>query len=189
LRPRSLALLTPPRRPQYFINFVVDNLLGMLLNWIFLRLVEMYAAKYTTRLQSGNYGQEDPVATWGLQVGVWIVIIILVKVLVLFAFIIPLRTPLYIASDVLLHPLDSLPHLELLFVMIFVPMVLNILQFWVQDSFLMHRPEGFQPLASEDEEVDGADDARADPAADATAPPSSQTPSLWERSRSERKAN
>jgi hypothetical protein len=50
------------------------------------------------------------------------------------------RLPLLLFGEFLLEPFTLYPKLELLFVMMLAPVVLNSLMFWVTDSFLKRKP-------------------------------------------------
>lgn len=125
----------------YFIIYIVDNVVGVLLNLVVLLAIEKVASKYTDRLKSGVYVTGDghnPHTTWCLQLTLWLLVVILVKLIIFFAIVIPLKGPLYDGGDYLLQGLDEYPRLELVFVMIIVPTIVNTLQFWIQDNFLMN---------------------------------------------------
>jgi len=48
---------------------------------------------------------------------------------------------------VLLGWLEANPQAELVFVMVFVPLVMNCMQFWVQDTFLKDRAQQSKSIA------------------------------------------
>lgn len=48
----------------------------------------------------------------------------------------------------LLSSLEETPRLELIVVMVFSPLVMNLLQFWVQDTFLKEGRKAFPPMES-----------------------------------------
>jgi len=48
----------------------------------------------------------------------------------------------------LLSRLEETPRLELIVVMVFCPLVMNLLQFWVQDTFLKESKRAFPPMES-----------------------------------------
>jgi store-operated calcium entry regulator len=121
----------------YFMNFVVDNFIGIPLNVLFLKLSSLIGKRLgTNKLESGNYGDPPRNSIWALQLGVWILIITLVKFILLLAFIMPLRDQLYYIGEHTLGKTEGHPKLELVVVMVLVPLAFNIFGFWVQDSFL-----------------------------------------------------
>ena len=124
----------------YFVNITIDTTIGVLFCYGFLQLVLHLSEKRGwSRMQTGRYcrsssGKLDWVA-WGLQLTVWCAIVATVKC--------ALAGTIYLSSGVLgavgsllLSWLESYPQAELVFVMVFVPLVMNCMQFWVQDTFL-----------------------------------------------------
>lgn len=65
-------------------------------------------------------------------------IVVIVKLVIFFGLVWPLAKYWYIAGDWMLKPMDPYPKFELFFVMVIIPMILNVLQFWIQDNYLMH---------------------------------------------------
>jgi len=51
------------------------------------------------------------------------------------------KKPLYVAGAWLMSGLVNYPRLELAVVMIIVPLIFNVIQFWVQDNFLMNNDD------------------------------------------------
>uniref|UniRef100_A0AAV1TDX3 Uncharacterized protein n=1 Tax=Peronospora matthiolae TaxID=2874970 RepID=A0AAV1TDX3_9STRA len=56
---------------------------------------------------------------------------------VIYAF----STPLGWMGSLLFYPVHNHPKIELLIVMIGCPLVMNMMQFWIQDSFLMNHAQ------------------------------------------------
>ena len=115
---------------------MIDNLVGLLLNYVLLIIVERISVRWTNKLLSGQYGRsiEEHNNIWVLQVLVWNGIIVINKLVILFVIILPLVESLYAMGVFLLEPLTGHPRWELLFVMIVVPAVLNVMLFWIQVS-------------------------------------------------------
>lgn len=67
----------------------------------------------------------------------WLQIVFLNKLCLLGAMVL-FGVPLNTFGGILLSQLNPYPRLELLTVMVFVPVVLNSLMFWVTDSLLKH---------------------------------------------------
>lgn len=128
----------------YFINIVIDCSFGVLVCFLLLRGATSIALKCgVDRLRSGDYLQlsEKPdYKAWLMQLGVWCIIVMLVKWM-LVGLIYLLRDYLSEAGQFILSPVDSEPKLELVIVMVLVPSLMNIIQFWVQDNFLKGKPE------------------------------------------------
>lgn len=72
---------------------------------------------------------------WLAQLLSWIVIIFTTK-LVIAVFIVALEKPLGELAAWAFAPLRPYPRVELALVMIACPVLMNALQFWIQDSFL-----------------------------------------------------
>ncbi|KAF0689089.1 Aste57867_19361 [Aphanomyces stellatus] len=121
----------------YFINFTLDTSLGVALNWALLRL-SMLAANYFnwTWLQvPGYYGNPIRTVVWLAQLLQWIVIVLTAK-LIIARFIYAAETTLNEFGNWLFEPLSDYPKVELLFVMVACPCLMNMLQFWITDNFL-----------------------------------------------------
>lgn len=152
----------------YFVNYIVDSVIGTMLNLGLLYVVVTVGGRYTHALTPGHYYHPDvedssPGRVWLLQLVVWCSIVIVVKVILFFAFLLPLRDPLYKGGDAVISPFDRWPKLELVFVMIIVPGILNILQFWVQDTWLKHERDyhaADEHVADDDRICGGTSSAR-----------------------------
>jgi hypothetical protein len=53
---------------------------------------------------------------------------------------------LEVIGSTILYPLKDEPKLKLIVVMAFIPVILNTIQFWVQDNFLKHKKELYPQL-------------------------------------------
>lgn len=72
---------------------------------------------------------------WASQLTAWLFIIVFSKAIVA-SVLIAAAIPLGTFGELLFHPLHGYPFAELLLVMVVCPSFLNIVQFWIQDSFL-----------------------------------------------------
>ncbi|CAK4215351.1 unnamed protein product [Aphanomyces euteiches] len=127
---------------MYFINFTLDTSIGVLLNWLFLRLLVLLARRFKwTALQTpGDYGDPVRVRVWIIQLLAWLIIIVSAK-LVIGRFIILFQHSLVEFAHGMFQPLEQHPRVELVLVMVACPCLMNALQFWVQDSFLKRKPK------------------------------------------------
>jgi STIMATE family len=121
----------------YGMSYLLDTTLGLLLAVIGLQWLERTAkARHWTALEhSGVYSGDTALSHWTAQVTAWIAILTLVKVLI-YAFIWICSAPLATVGSLLFAPFTGYKHLELLFVMILFPGILNVVYFWIADSYL-----------------------------------------------------
>ncbi|CEG45667.1 Protein of unknown function DUF3661, vaculolar transmembrane [Plasmopara halstedii] len=121
----------------YFLNFLSDCTLGMIVSLAFLRLQQelAFSMNWVNIQESGEYGNPPSYRVWALQLMSWLVIIVFSKAIVV-SVMIAAATPLGLVGELLFHSLRGYPFTELVLVMIVCPSFLNIVQFWIQDSFL-----------------------------------------------------
>mmetsp|Transcript_18976 Transcript_18976/g.40660 ORF Transcript_18976/g.40660 Transcript_18976/m.40660 type:complete len:286 (+) Transcript_18976:262-1119(+) len=121
----------------YAINYVIDTTLGLVITIVFLDWLERLANRFhwTALKNSGVYVGREGICHWVWQMIAWVVILTLVKVIIC-VFMWVFSSPLAYIGGVLFAPLQSNIRFELLFVMIFFPGVLNIIYFWITDSYL-----------------------------------------------------
>eukprot|EP00571_Detonula_confervacea_P002354 CAMPEP_0172314034 /NCGR_PEP_ID=MMETSP1058-20130122/21514_1 /TAXON_ID=83371 /ORGANISM="Detonula confervacea, Strain CCMP 353" /LENGTH=282 /DNA_ID=CAMNT_0013027791 /DNA_START=215 /DNA_END=1060 /DNA_ORIENTATION=- len=121
----------------YAINYVIDTTLGLVITIVFLDWLERLANHFNwvALKNSGVYVGREGICHWVWQMLAWIVILSLVKVIICI-FMWLFSAPLAYVGAVLFAPLQSNIRFELLFVMIFFPGVLNIVYFWITDSYL-----------------------------------------------------
>jgi len=121
----------------YAINYVIDTTLGLVITIVFLDRLERLANHFNwvALKNSGVYVGREGIFHWMWQMLAWIVILSLVKVIIcIFMWI--FSAPLAYVGAILFAPLQDNIRFELLFVMIFFPGVLNIVYFWITDSYL-----------------------------------------------------
>lgn len=123
----------------YFINFFIDTTVGSLLAFIYFRLIQRMIAcccgKCDQLTNVGFYGNPVRYSTWMMQLLVWQVVICLMKG-TLAACVYALSDVLSQCAIVLFKPFKDEPQLELVIVMIIVPCIMNMIQFWVFDNIL-----------------------------------------------------
>ena len=123
----------------YFLNFFVDVLFGTSLNYLFIKIAKKYIKKRKLKfLKIGEYTHAVSLCnkSYFQQVVLWIFIILLSKCLILALILIPFHTLLNNFGKWFLHPVSNNNDLELTIVMVFLPLILNLIQFWIQDNFL-----------------------------------------------------
>jgi len=121
----------------YFINYLLDTTIGLLVIWFFLRLLHFIAVrKGWIRLRMGEYGSPPQFRTWFFQCIAYIVVMIIEKIVILCLFRLDFWTTV---KKIILKPISKYPKFELIVVMLIVPFIMNALMFWVVDNFLMRK--------------------------------------------------
>jgi len=101
---------------------------------------------------------------WGIQLASWIIIITAAKFLLLGVIIIPLKSPLYKAFSWMMSVFFPYPKLELAMVMVVIPLILNVIVFWIQDNYLMRhgKPAASSVTSSTAEDAQPLHERRVD---------------------------
>ena len=121
----------------YGLSYLIDTTFGLLLAILGLQAVERLANTYQFKpLQhSGVYVGETALYHWSVQVLSWIMILTITK-LIIYLFMWIFSSQLAWVGSALFAPFSGYKHFELLFVMIFFPGILNVIYFWIADSYL-----------------------------------------------------
>lgn len=147
----------------YAINYVIDTTLGLVITIVFLDWLDRLSNHFNwvALKNSGVYIGREGLIHWMWQMIAWVVILTLVKI-VICVFMWIFSTPLAYVGAILFKPLQSNIRFELLFVMIFFPGVLNIIYFWITDSYLkaggkhpdIHEASTVAPSMMDEREMD-----------------------------------
>ena len=119
---------------------MMDTTAGIIIAYTILKTVEKISKNQGwTKMISGNYTgeseEEVDLAAWALQLMVWVSIVAMTKWFLLISL--TYFNSFFIGiGNYILTPFETKPKAELIFVMICVPTIMNIFQFWVQDNFL-----------------------------------------------------
>lgn len=138
----------------YCMTYIADSTFGTFFNILYLKTFEACMLKLLpdcTIMNFGEYGTPPQLCVWFPQLIVWMTIITVAKICTLYIvyqFIAPLNVILSYVFDVF----NGQPELELIVVMIIIPTILNTVQFWITDTFLMKQPA--QQENSRDGELD-----------------------------------
>jgi hypothetical protein len=118
------------------LNNVIDVVIGTAVCYLLLVGVErLFDNCEALSFRSGSYGTPAVWNSWVYQAAIWIVLVLIMKIIVIAAEVI-FEGPMGVLGKAMLFWLDGYPKLELIFVMIIFPVILNSLMFWVTDSFL-----------------------------------------------------
>ncbi|GAN05677.1 conserved hypothetical protein [Mucor ambiguus] len=127
----------------YFLNIFVDTTLGIGILWCILTGFKYLTLRLQlTGFQSGVYGEPplvEQLKKWSKQLLVYIVSLILMKVIVVGLF--HLCPWIEDFGDWVLQWTVGNYKLQVVFVMLIFPLVMNIMQFWVIDTFIKHKTD------------------------------------------------
>ncbi|KAL9545603.1 hypothetical protein MBANPS3_007071 [Mucor bainieri] len=127
----------------YFLNIFVDTTLGIGILWCILTGFKYLVLRLQlTGFQSGVYGEPplvEQLKKWSKQLLVYIVSLILMKVIVVGLF--HLCPWIEDFGDWVLQWTVGNYKLQVVFVMLIFPLVMNIMQFWVIDTFIKHKTD------------------------------------------------
>lgn len=121
----------------YGLSFLIDCTLGLFLAILCFRVVDTLANDYDWKYlkESGVYVGPEGYKAWLAQVFAWLCILTVTK-LVIYFFMWAFSQPLAAIGQLLFAPLQGNIRFELVFVMILFPGVLNVIYFWIADSYL-----------------------------------------------------
>ncbi|ORY06551.1 hypothetical protein K493DRAFT_310497 [Basidiobolus meristosporus CBS 931.73] len=115
----------------------MDTTFGVATMYFLIRLSNKLIEDYKWHsLRTGEYGHPPNVSTWLRQLGWFIGMSMINKVILLIIYSIPFVLPVVRA---LLSPFKPSPKVEVVFVMLFFPLVMNIIQFWFIDQLLKEK--------------------------------------------------
>ncbi|KAI9020244.1 vacuolar membrane protein-domain-containing protein, partial [Phycomyces nitens] len=122
----------------YFLNILVDTTLGVVILWLILSGFKYITSYFGwTGFESGVYGNPpmtDQLKQWGKQLVLYIVSLVLMKsVVVLLFHLCPWISDF--GRWVLQWTLGNYK-LQVVFVMLIFPLVMNIMQFWIVDTIV-----------------------------------------------------
>ncbi|KAG2215094.1 hypothetical protein INT46_002926 [Mucor plumbeus] len=127
----------------YFLNIFVDTTLGIGILWCILTGFKYLVLKLQlTGFQSGVYGEPplmEQLKKWSKQLLVYIVSLMIMKVIVVSLF--HLCPWIEDFGDWVLQWTVGNYKLQVVFVMLIFPLVMNIMQFWVIDTFIKHKTD------------------------------------------------
>ncbi|KAI8377518.1 vacuolar membrane protein-domain-containing protein [Radiomyces spectabilis] len=140
----------------YFLHILVDTTFGVGVIWAILKMVKIITKRFhLSGFESGVYG--DPPLwrqsrRWFKQLLVYIMALIMMKVVVMTLFVVcPWIENL---GKWALHWTLGNYKLQVVFVMLIFPLVMNIVQFWIVDVIVKHKVDHFIRLPADDDDQD-----------------------------------
>ena len=146
----------------YWIHITVDTTLGVLVNYqlhylIYKIIVPKFCSpSMAANFKSGDYGLAEGKVQWGKyfrQLFVWLFIVSVMKTAMVLIMLVG-HVPLIGIATWFLSPFRKNAELKLIVVMVLTPLIMNLVQFWITDSFTKKKA----PLASDLKEVKHPDD-------------------------------
>ena len=126
----------------YAMSYLIDTTLGLVLAILFLQLLDQVAKQqdWVSLKHSGVYTGPSAITHWAHQVMAWMLILTVVK-MIIYVFMVVFSNALAWVGAILFEPIQGNIRFELVFVMILFPGVLNLIYFWIADSYLKADPE------------------------------------------------
>ncbi|KAI8980543.1 vacuolar membrane protein-domain-containing protein [Pilobolus umbonatus] len=125
----------------YFLNILVDTTLGIGILWAILTGFKYIILKLSlTGFQSGVYGDPpliNQLMKWTKQLIVYVISLFMMKVIVVSLF--HLCPWISEFGDWVLQWTEGNHRLQVAFVMLIFPLIMNIMQFWVIDTIVKHK--------------------------------------------------
>ena len=141
----------------YWIHITVDTTLGVFVNYQLHHLIyKVIVPKWCSptmaaNFKSGDYGLAEGKVQWGKyfrQLFVWLFIVSVMKTTMVLIMLVG-HVPLIGLATWFLSPFRKNAELKLIIVMVLTPLIMNMVQFWITDSFTKKRA----PLAADLKEV------------------------------------
>ncbi|KAI1780042.1 vacuolar membrane protein-domain-containing protein, partial [Hypoxylon cercidicola] len=144
---------TPNPCSFYLLNLAIDTTLGIPILIILLRVVTSLVAytpwgKPPESIQSGNYGSPPNAWWWLKQSVIYFCGLFGMKICVLIIFLI--LPWISRVGDWALKWTEGNERVQIVFVMMLFPLIMNAIQYYIIDSFIKLKEEGHERLPSED---------------------------------------
>lgn len=146
----------------YLLNLAIDTTIGIPILVVLLRLLThgfslTPLANPPESIQSGNYGRPPKVTWWLKQCLIYFLGLLGMKACV---FVIFQLCPWIVrVGDWALRWTKGNQRVQVFFVMLFFPVVMNAIQYYIIDSFIKdQKPLDHEPVPSDDEEENDVDD-------------------------------
>lgn len=141
----------------YLLNLGIDTTLGIPILLLLLKVITIGASKTALAnppesIKSGHYGDPPRVSWWLKQSILYFVGLLGMKVCVFFIF--ELCPWIVVVGDWALKWTEGNTALQIAFVMLIFPLIMNAFQYYVVDSFIKKRPDA-EDNASQDSQEEG----------------------------------
>ncbi|KAI7152808.1 hypothetical protein D0869_08100 [Hortaea werneckii] len=142
----------------YLLNLAIDTTIGIPVLYLLLKVlhglfVHTPLARPKESIKSGHYGQPPKVTWWLKQSVIYFIGLVGMKLFVFFLFAAMPFLPWI--GDWALRWANGNEALEITFAMFIFPLVMNAVQYWIIDSFIMDKKkdgEGYEAVEQNDED-------------------------------------
>ncbi|KAF9582275.1 hypothetical protein BGW38_000423 [Lunasporangiospora selenospora] len=136
----------------YFLNVFLDTTFGVGVLYLFLKGADMYFAHIRMEgLKTGDYGNPPQFERWWKQTLVFSVGLVVMKIVVVIVLTWPY---MFKFGELVLGWTMENEKLQILFVMLLLPLIMNICQFWVIDYILKQKLVEKFPIRIDESEED-----------------------------------
>ncbi|KAG0212721.1 hypothetical protein BGX28_005754 [Mortierella sp. GBA30] len=136
----------------YFLNIFLDTTFGVGVLYLFLRAADKYFAHMRMEgLKTGDYGNPPQFQRWWKQTLVFSLGLVVMKIVVVIVLTWPF---LFTFGEWVLGWTLQNEKLQILFVMLILPLSMNICQFWVIDYILKQKTNEKFPIRIDEDEED-----------------------------------
>ncbi|KAL1921379.1 uncharacterized protein VTP21DRAFT_11095 [Calcarisporiella thermophila] len=138
----------------YFLNILIDTTIGVFILWCIIQSLNRLVTRIgIEELRSGDYGEpplQDQIYRWSKQLFMFILALILMKLVVLGIFrICPFLVD--VGRWALAWTMGN-TRLQVVFVMLVFPLIMNIIQFWLVDTIVKNKLDKVMALPKDEEE-------------------------------------
>lgn len=128
----------------YFILVLIDVIIGTFLNIMIFKQIEIFSYDFEKLyFVSGDYGTENPWKNWLYQTFLWMSMTGIIKIFLFIILYLNIEFFSFLTNWILI-PFEISPKIELMYIMVFVPSILNGLSFWVTDLYLKNLRENIE---------------------------------------------
>lgn len=139
----------------YCLSFLLDSTLGTFVNLSLLHFAENLIRNRASLhyLQFGDYGDPPSLIRWTAQLGIWLTLVIIGKIVCVF-ILVQFSGTLEMMISYVFQNLRSHPQTELIVVMIVIPGISNVISFWITDTYLKRHEHFHEQVPQTDLDAD-----------------------------------
>ncbi|KAK3813076.1 MAG: vacuolar membrane protein-domain-containing protein [Benniella sp.] len=136
----------------YFLNIFLDTTFGVGVLYLFLKAADFYFGRMRIDgMKTGDYGNPPQLIRWWRQTLVFSLGLVVMKIVVVIVLTWPF---LFTFGEWVLGWTLQNERLQIVFVMLILPLTMNICQFWVIDYILKQKPTEKFPIRIDEDDED-----------------------------------